>query len=177
MGSRAEQGSSIRTIRDCRATIRAIAEPLLLFEGQSSGPTGSVCLLGCPRDPRRKRPGRRFLPACPFLKEAGHGPLRPKMTFSRMERGKGLGRWKTMPTSLRSLNQIGSRGVNVFIPDQDLPFDSNPVNQVIHPVQTAQQSGFPAARGADQGGDGLFFKKGRYALSGHGKNRNTNSDF
>ena len=92
--------------------------------------------------------------------------LKPKGDIFQNGKGEGVGPLEDHSHFFTELNQIGPRGINILFPDEDLSFDANAFNQVIHPVQTAQQGGFTAPRGADQGGNGLFLKKGRYAFQG-----------
>jgi hypothetical protein len=52
------------------------------------------------------------------------------------------------------LHRIDAGVVDILAFQQDLPGDTSAGDGVVHPVQTAQEGGFPAARRPDEGGHG-----------------------
>ena len=56
-----------------------------------------------------------------------------------------------MPTSTAKCNHIHTGIIDIFIIQQNLSLHPAVGNQIIHPVQTAQQGAFTAAGRADEG--------------------------
>ena len=55
---------------------------------------------------------------------------------------------------------------NILTPEPDVALDADVRHKVVHPVQGLEESGFAAARGADEGSDLLFAHVQRDALEG-----------
>ena len=70
-----------------------------------------------------------------------------------METGRGLGRWNTMPTCLRTCTSSTSGSVNIMTMNPDRALDTHIAQPLIDAVDAAQQGRLAAARGADEGGD------------------------
>ena len=74
----------------------------------------------------------------------------PKRMFSRIEIGSGLGRWKTMPTDLRSSLSETSGVVDVLAQHRDAAGRGDVAVAFIDAVQAAQERRLAAAGGSDQ---------------------------
>ena len=64
--------------------------------------------------------------------------------------------------------QIDTLLVYVYSIQQDFALDPGSRNNVVHPVQCAEQSGFAAAGGTDQGGDMILLDGHVHVLQGQG---------
>ena len=68
------------------------------------------------------------------------------------------------PDFLPERDHISPRCMDILIIKRDLPGDLHVIDQVVQPVEAAQQRGLAAARGADQGGHLVLRDLHRYGL-------------
>ncbi len=86
--------------------------------------------------------------------------------------GNGLDFWKTMPTSRRSFTTSTDAVMDVNALDEDRALgDAGAGDFIVHAVEAAQQGGFAAAGGADEGGDLPFREVEADVLEGTGVTR------
>ena len=67
--------------------------------------------------------------------------------------GNGLGFWNTMPMRMRTCWARMPRLVDVVAVEQDLAVERGARDELVHPVEHAQEGRLPAAGRTDQRGD------------------------
>ena len=98
MGSSAEQGSSIRITSGCTATARAMQRRCCWPSDSASASPSSPSRTSSQRSAARRLRSTRAASPAPRASPSTRGP---KATLSKTDWGKGLGRWKTIPTRRR----------------------------------------------------------------------------
>ena len=74
----------------------------------------------------------------------------PYATFSKIDFGNGFDFWNTMPDAPPQVHHVGAAGVDVLAVDQDVAFHARAGDDVVHPVQRAQERALAAAGRADE---------------------------
>ena len=76
----------------------------------------------------------------------------PYATLSKIDFGKGFGRWKTMPTRWRSWTISVAWRVEILTVQQYRACDTRATGQIVHAVERADEGGFAAARRSHERG-------------------------
>ena len=102
--------------------------------------------------------------AAPTASRARPLMRRPYATFSKIDLGNGLDFWNTIPTRRRSAHDVAPGAIDVAAVDQHLAFDARARDDVVHPVQRAQERALAAAGRPDECGDDVRLDADRDVL-------------
>ena len=151
MGSSAEAGSSISRISGWIASARAMQSRCCWPPDNASADSCSRSLTSSQRaaDLRLSstRPVQRGLRACQAVDAQAVGDVLEDRF------GKRVGFLEHHADAPPQLHDVAAGAVDVAAVDEDLAFDARPGNDVVHPVQRAQERALPAAGRPDERGD------------------------